>query len=101
MPFDRDRPTSPRIYNTRTHKQARARMLAAFEPGDPCCLCEHPMYPLSDGRTSNLHADHIPGTDQYRGLAHGSPCPTCGRRCNQHDGAVRGRARQSETPLRW
>lgn len=53
--------------------------------------------------TSNLHADHIPGTDQYRGLAHGTRCETCGKRCNQSDGARRGRSRQSTkvTQLSW
>ena len=101
MPWDQRRPPSSRIYNTPGHKRARAALLKAYQPGDPCCLCGHPMWPLPSGKTSNLHADHEPGTDQYRGLAHGSPCPTCGRRCNQRDGAVRGRARQEETPARW
>lgn len=91
------------IYRSRKYLADRAALVAAFQPGDPCCLCGHPMWPLPDGRTSNLHADHIPGTSQYRGLAHGARCPTCGRRCNQSDGARRGRARQdtSATRLRW
>lgn len=79
------------IYRTAKHRTARAALVAAFTDGDPCCICGHPMHPP----TRNLHADHIPGTDEYRGLAHGTPCPTCGRRCNQSDGAQRGRARQS------
>jgi hypothetical protein len=69
------------------HRRERARLVAAFTPGDPCCLCHHPMY----GPTRNLDADHLPGTRTYRGLAHGhGPCQTCGRRCNRSDGASRG-----------
>jgi hypothetical protein len=93
------------VYRTREHRAARQRLIAAFTPGDPCCLCGHPMWPP----TRNLHADHDPATGGYRGLAHGSPCQTCGRSCNQLDGARRGRAKQGarrSTPkrrwaLRW
>jgi hypothetical protein len=61
------------------------------------------MHPRPNGKTDNLHADHVPGTTRYRGLAHGTPCPTCGKRCNQSDGGRRGRARQNAktTQLRW
>jgi hypothetical protein len=45
-------------YRSATHKKARAAMLAAYRPGDPCCLCGHPMWPP----TSTLHADHDPAT---------------------------------------
>jgi hypothetical protein len=100
------KPPHPR-YSTRAHRAARAKLLAAYQPGDPCCICGHPMYPLPDGRTSNLHADHHPDDETgqtYRGLAHGEPCQDCGARCNQSDGAQRGRARQDETTeqdARW
>lgn len=87
MPWDRRAGTAP-IYRTTTHKKARAALLAAFQPGDPCCLCGKPMYPP----TRLLHADHWPNSDQYRGLAHA--------RCNVRDGARRGRARQ-DAPQRW
>lgn len=70
----------------RKHQAARAKLLKDHQPGDPCCLCGHPMW----GPTRRIHADHLPGTDEYRGLAHGYPCETCGRTCNQRDGAVRG-----------
>lgn len=102
MPFAKRRGAAP-IYGTATHRKARAMLLAAFTPGDPCCLCGHPMWPLPNGKTSNLHADHIPGTTRYRGLAHGAKCQTCGKRCNQVDGAKRGRARQDNktTNLKW
>lgn len=78
------------VYRTRTHRLARAAMLKAYTPGDPCCLCGAPMYPP----TSELHADHNPAGG-YRGLAHA--------RCNVRDGARRGRARQDErsSPLQW
>lgn len=92
--------TNP-LYRTPAHRAARAALLAAYQPGDPCCLCGHAMWPLSDGRTSNLHADHIPGTTQYRGLAHGTPCEECGVRCNQSDGSLRGIARRGVTRLQW
>lgn len=99
MPWTKRSGSAPK-YRTSQHRTARARLIAAFTPGDPCCLCNHPMWPP----TRNIHADHIPGTDQYRGLAHGSPCPTCGVCCNQVDGARRGRAKQGApraTPQRW
>ena len=95
MPF-RSGPAAP-IYRTPEHRRARAALITAWTPGDPCCLCGHPMY----GPARYLHADHIPGTDQYRGLAHGTPCQVCGKRCNQSDGAKRGRARQDTSTLQW
>ena len=94
MPFAPG-PQNPR-YATKAHKAARTRLLAAYTPGDPCVICGHPMHPRPDGSTTGLHADHQPGTDQYRGLAHGDPCQDCGKRCNQSDGATRGRAAQTE-----
>jgi hypothetical protein len=71
------------------------------------------MWPNPDGTTSNLHADHCPACigqgctacsgSGYRGLAHGSTCQRCRKRCNQSDGAKRGRARQNtnQTKLAW
>lgn len=82
---------SAAIYQTTAHRQARAALLKAYSPGDPCCLCGNPMWPP----TSKLHADHDPTGNGYRGLAHSS--------CNVRDGAKRGRARQNirATQLRW
>lgn len=94
--MSRPRPSNP-IYHTREHRQARRALIAAFNPGDPCCLCNHPMWPP----TRNLHADHDPLDGGYRGLAHGTPCPTCRQSCNAVDGARRGRARQTASRLRW
>lgn len=86
------------IYRTSEHRRARAALLAVHYDGAPCCLCGHPMH----GPTRNLDADHLPGTDQYRGLAHGNGrCQTCGLRCNRVDGAKRGRARQNVSRLVW
>jgi hypothetical protein len=89
MPWSASRPGSSPIYRTAEHRKARAALLAVFALGDPCCLCGRPMY----GPTKNLHADHWPGTDQYRGLAH--------EVCNRSDGSRRARARQGASRLRW
>lgn len=97
MGWSTHRPGMNPIYRTKAHREARAALLRAYQPGDPCCLCGHPMWPRPDGRTDNLHADHEPGTTSYRGLAHGSPCQECGKNCNQVDGAKRGRARQEQS----
>lgn len=85
-------------YRDPHHTAARKALLAAFTPGDPCCLCGHPMW-----HTKYLEADHLPGTNTYRGLAHGARhrCGVCGKRCNQSDAGKRARARQDATPLHW
>jgi hypothetical protein len=88
MPWDRTSRTSA-VYRTAAHRQARAALLKAFQPGDPCCLCGTPMYPP----TRYLHADHDPINGGYRGLAHAQ--------CNVVDGARRGRGRQGRTNLEW
>lgn len=84
----------------RAHQTARAELLSTYEPGDPCCLCGHAIWTTN---TRLIHADHMPGTDQYRGLSHGYPCETCGLTCNQRDGAIRGnRLRGPNSPVkRW
>lgn len=99
MPF-RKRPTNP-LYRTKQYARDRAALIAAFTPGQPCCLCGHP---LQSARYAE--AQHIPGTDRLQGLAHGThqQCSTCKQRCNQVDGARRGRARQNKKPvtnLKW
>lgn len=101
MPWSKSRPRGNGVdakYRTKAHRDARAGLIAAFTPGDPCCLCGHPMW-----HSRKLNADHFPGTDLYRGLAHGAGhrCTTCGRACNQRDGAKRARDRQDATRLRW
>lgn len=97
MPWDRSQGTDS-LYRSRAYLKARAALVAAFQPGDPCCLCGH-----SIATVRYVEAQHIPGTEQLQGLAHGTrnPCPTCGKRCNQVDGAKRGRARQNTTTLQW
>ena len=98
MAFDRSK-TAADIYRTPEHRKARAAILEQYQPGDPCCLCGHAMWPP----TSGLHADHDPADPtRYRGLAHGTtPCQDCGVKCNVTDGAKRARARQDETTLTW
>jgi hypothetical protein len=93
VPWSASRPGSSPIYRTPQHRKARAALLAAYQPGDPCCLCGRPMY----GPTRNLHADHDPHSGGYRGLAHGGPPYWC----NQRDGSRRARARQDASRLRW
>jgi hypothetical protein len=88
MPWSDSRRGASPIYRTPEHRKARAKLLAAFQPGDPCCLCGRPMYPP----TRNLHADHDPAGNGYRGLSHGL--------CNVRDGARRGRARQNVIRMR-
>lgn len=97
------RPTSP-IYRTKKYSKERAALIAAFRPGQPCVLCGHAMH-----TTRYAEAQHIPGTDTLLGLCHGTrqPCPTCGKRCNQSEGARRGaqktnNKKQSKvTTIRW
>lgn len=89
-------PTNPK-YRDPAHVKARAELVEAYRPGDPCARCGHPMWPP----TSALHADHDdndPTGRTYLGLSHGSePCQDCGVRCNVVAGAQRGRARQGAT----
>lgn len=71
------------IHGSPLHVRTRKTLLATWKPGDPCCLCGQPMW----GPTSQIHADHLPGTTQYRGLAHAH--------CNRRDGARRGAQRKN------
>lgn len=101
MSWAKSRPGGGKVnpkYRDPAHTKARNALIAAFTPGDPCCLCGHPMW-----HARYLEADHLPGTDTYRGLAHGvrHRCTTCGKRCNQSDASKRARARQSASRLRW
>lgn len=99
MPWARRSGTAP-IYRTAKYRTDRAALIAAFQPGDPCCLCGHPMW-----TTRYIEAQHRPGTETLVGLAHGTRnrCHTCGKGCNQTDGGKRARARQNRrsTNLRW
>ena len=99
MPFAKRNGTAP-IYRSRKYLTDRAALIAAFQPGQPCCLCGHPIW-----TARYVEAQHRPGTELLEGLAHGTRnrCTTCGKRCNQVDGAKRGRARQDKrvTRLRW
>jgi hypothetical protein len=72
----------PRKRYGRAHQRTRAAALRAWSPGEVCPRCGHPVDPGLD----ELHLDHDEDGG-YLGLSHGSPCRTCGRRCNlQHGG---------------
>lgn len=100
MPWDRNRPRSA-DYGT-AHAKARREAAKRHDPADPCSICGHPLGPM--GRW--LHYDHSPDRATYRGFAHGAPCPWCSAyagkpvRCNQRDGAKRGRERQNVIRIR-
>lgn len=88
MSWQRSRPggrgyVNPK-YRSPEHKQWRAKLLAAFTPGQACGLCGKPMWPP----TSRLHADHT-----SQALTHAA--------CNVRDGARRGRGKQDSTRIRW
>ena len=74
------------------HQRARAKAMARLKRDGVgvCCIGGEPIYPEM-GR--QLHLDHTPDRQGYRGLA-----------CAEHnvrDGAKRGRARQDTTQLTW
>lgn len=90
------------LYASARHRQYRAAAMAALARvgAGLCCLGGEAIYP-SMGR--DLHADHCP-------LCRGRGCDSCGgigyrglacARHNRSDGARRGAARQSTSPLRW
>lgn len=57
--------TTQRGYDGR-HKQARAKLIKAWHPGDPCAHCGKPMA----GPASSLDLAHTADRTGYRGLAH-------------------------------
>ena len=66
------------------HRSARAAMLRAFQNGQLCARCQHPMW-----HGDKMDADHSDTGHGYLGLSHSSPCRTCGQRCNQSAGGQR------------
>ncbi len=76
------------------HRRARAAAMAKLKRAGSgtCCLCGAPIHHTMG---SNLHLDHNPDGNGYRGLA-------CAR-CNTSDGARRGKAAQTRprTTLEW
>jgi hypothetical protein len=103
MPWSKNQPPR-RVYRTAKYRRDRAALIAAFRPGQPCCLCGHPIETLS-----YVEAQHIPGTDTLLGLCHGTRnrCGVCRRPCNQTDAAIRSNQRRPPRPprrtshLRW
>jgi hypothetical protein len=78
------------------HTKARKLWAAQHHPADPCYRCGHPLGPMGPG----LHLDHDDHDKRiYRGFSHGSPCPTCGVRCNLSAAGRLGRTRQQAERL--
>jgi len=50
------------------------------------------MWPAAD----ILNLDHNDDGVGYKGFSHSSPCRTCGRRCNQSAGGVKGALQQGK-----
>ena len=74
-----------------THAKARKAWAARHHPDDLCVRCGHPLGEMG----SWLHLDHHDwDKTQYLGFAHGTPCPTCGVRCNVSAAGRLGNARQ-------
>lgn len=65
------------------HQKLRAALLAAWQPGDPCTRCGHPMW----GPPRSIHLGHTDDKQAYRGLEHAH--------CNTSDGASRGNRARS------
>lgn len=90
MPWSSSRPSADARGYGAEHRKARAAALAQLDRDGVgiCCIGGEPIYP-----GQNLHLDHTPDRQSYRGLA-------CAAH-NRSDGARRGRARQNSSPLRW
>lgn len=98
MAWDRSAGTHPK-YRSAEHKRERARLVAQLKrDGVLWCtavVCLMPSRAITNpnGREPDgLHLGHEDDGATIRGPEHG--------RCNTHDGAVRGRARQ-DPPRRW
>jgi hypothetical protein len=76
-------PSNPKYAGA--HPKIRKEWLAALPPGAPCTRCGHPLrHDLGD----TVHLDHDEGGG-YLGFSHGTPCRTCGSRCNQAAGGIK------------
>ena len=89
MTFDRMKPRSET--HGAAHDKARKAWALKHDPAHLCARCHHTLGPMHSG----LHLDHH-DTDKsrYIGFSHGTPCPTCGIKCNVVAGAALGRAVQ-------
>jgi hypothetical protein len=99
MPWDRSNGTDPK-YRTKEHKAYRASLVNQLNrDGYLTCTaatCVMPTRTITNpnGRARDgLHAGHNDDGVTYAGPQHHA--------CNVKDGAVRGRERQTTTPLQW
>lgn len=68
---------------TAAHKQARARLMAAYQPGQACARCGQPLWPWQ-----HPEADHV---EQPHALyPHAIPDALSHRTCNRYAGLVLG-----------
>lgn len=77
--------TTQRGYGSQ-HQALRARLLAAWKPGQPCARCGQPMLyrwliDASGRRVSAIDLGHNDGKNGYQGLEH--------RACNRRDGQAK------------
>lgn len=99
MTWDRSQGTNPK-YRSREHARRRAELVRQLErDGHLVCTAATCVMPTriltnANGREPDgLHLGHDDTGTRYVGPQHNA--------CNVRDGARRGRARQTETPLRW
>jgi|SwirhisoilCB1_FD_contig_31_10443577_length_746_multi_5_in_0_out_0_1 hypothetical protein len=90
--------TTARGYGS-SHQALRARLLAAWKPGQPCARCGQPMWhrwklDQYGRRVTALHLGHTDDRRGYTGLEH----DTCNLRDGQAKTTVINRARGTLTP---
>lgn len=98
MPWSRSRPRGKGVdakYRTKAHRdQVAAYKAQLARDGSALCgqpICVMPTRLILPGM--DWCAGHDDTGTRYIGLVHA--------RCNRRDGAVRARARQTASPLRW
>ena len=66
----------------RRHQRIRAALAREVSRLAPCPRCGHPLGP------GDIALDHADDGLSYIGFSHASPCPVCGKRCNQVAGGI-------------
>lgn len=93
MGWDRNQPTNPK-YKSREHRHERARWASQMKTIG-YLICAQPICVMPDRIITNGEPWHLGHDDA--GIRYIGPCH---KRCNERDGAVRGRARQ-DAPTTW